>query len=215
MPTKQPTSIDPSMTPQATANPTTTTDKPTHDLRDVSDAQAVAMLRRWFDDYQAKPEEHSYFPSITRMFFKALKALADEDKERATTHGAGAVKSYLTQPVGIPEGIPTTLDVDDSYTVFRAVLQAVQTWQPDDRVLPNEAAHRALIEAAEALQIMARAQLTEMGPLVQAHRADKRAAQEWEHDRWMARSDPDRFMPAGSLLTTDQPESPATGARGE
>jgi len=105
-----------------------------------------------------------------------------------TTDTTKRSKSYLTQPVGIPEDIPTTLDVDDSYTVFRVVLHAVQTWQPDDQVLPNEAAHRALIDATEALQIMARAQLTAMGPLVQAHRDDDWAAQEWAFDRWLARS---------------------------
>jgi hypothetical protein len=188
--TQQPTHTDHAASQQADGDPTTTADASSHDPRDVSDAQAVAMLRRWFDDYQAHPEEHSYFPSIARMFFKSVKALDDEEKRRAATHRAGAVKSYLTQPVGSPEGIPTTLDVDDSYTVFRVVLHAVQTWQPDDQVLPNEAAHRALIEATEALQIMARAQLTEMGPLVQAHRDDDRAAQEWASDRWMARSQP-------------------------
>jgi len=105
-----------------------------------------------------------------------------------TTRTPERSKSYLTQPVGIPEGIPPTLDVDDSYTVFRVVLHAVQTWESDDQVLPNEAAHRALIDAIEALQIMARAQLTAMGPLVQAHHDDDRAAQEWAFDRWMARS---------------------------
>ncbi len=105
-----------------------------------------------------------------------------------TTDTTKRSKSYRTQPVGIPEGIPPTLDVDDSYTVFRVVLHAVQTWQPDDQVLPNEVAYRALIDATEALQIMARAQLTAMGPLVQAHRDDDWAAQEWAFDRWMARS---------------------------
>ncbi len=105
-----------------------------------------------------------------------------------TTRTPERSKSYRTQPVGIPEGIPPTLDVDDSYTIFHVVLHAVQTWQPDDEVLPNEAAHRALIDATEALQIMARAQLTAMGPLVQAHRDDDWATQEWAFDRWMARS---------------------------
>lgn len=187
--TQQPTPTDHAATQQPACD-LTTEDTRTPDPHALSDAQAVALLRRWFDDYQAHPEEHSYFPSIARMFFKSVKALDDEEKRRAATHRAGAVKSYLTQPVGSPEGIPTTLDVDDSYTVFRAVLHAVQTWESDDQVLPNEAAHRALIEAAEALQIMARAQLTEMGPLVKAHRDDDRAAQEWASDRWMARSQP-------------------------
>ncbi len=129
-----------------------------------------------------------------------------QDPHALSDAQAGAVKSYLTQLVGTLEGIPTTLDVDDSYTVFRAVLYAVQTWESDDQVLPNEAAHRALIEAAEALQIMARAQLTEMGPLVQAHRDNDRAAQEWAHDRWMARSQP-ACTPAGSIITTERSAS--------
>jgi len=205
MPTQQPTHTDHSTTQQNAGDPPTE-DAYTREPREVSDAQAVEMLRRWAEDAQAHPEAHRYFPSVARMFFKAITVLGDEDKARATAHGAGAVKSYLTQPVGIPEGIPTTLDVDDSYTVFRAVLQAVQTWQSNDRVLPNEAAHRALIEAAEALQIMARAQLAEMGPLVQAHRDDERAAEEWAYDRWRARSDPAR-TPAGATVASDGDES--------
>ncbi len=187
--TQQPTHTDHAASQQP-AGDSTSTDTRTQDLHARSDAQVVALLGQWVEDYQARPEDHSHFPSVVRMFFQAAKALADEEKRRAATHGAGTVKSYLTQPVGSPEGIPTTLDVDDSYTVFRVVLHAVQTWESDDQVLPNEAAHRALIEAAEALQIMARAQLTEMGPLVQAHRDDDRAAQEWASDRWMARSQP-------------------------
>jgi len=203
--TQQPTHTDDTTTQQNAGDPSTE-DTYTREPREVSDAQAVEMLRRWAEDAQAQPEAHRYFSSVARMFFKAVKILDNEDKRGATAHGAGAVKSYLTQPVGIPEGIPTTLDVDDSYTVFRAVLQAVQTWQSNDRVLPNEAAHRALIEAAEALQIMARAQLAEMAPLVQAHRDDNNAAEEWAYNRWMARNDPAR-TPAGSTAATERDES--------
>jgi len=210
--TQQPTSsndtppaIDHSAAPQAAGDPAPTRTPP-HDPHALSDAQAVALLRQWVEDYLAHPEEHSYVPSLGRMFFKAVTVLGDEDKGHAARHSAGAIKSYLTQPVGIPEGIPTTLDVDDSYTVFRAVLQAVQTWQSNDRVLPNEAAHRALIEAAEALQIMARAQLAEMAPLVQAHCDDERAAEEWAYDRWMARTQPAR-TPAGAIVASDGGES--------
>jgi len=206
MPTQQPTHTDDATTQQNAGAPTTTTDAPPQDPHALNDAQAVALLRQWVENYLAHPEAHSYVPSLARMFFKAVTILGDEGKGRAATHGAGAVKSYLTQPVGIPEGIPTTLDVDDSYTVFRVVLHAVQTWQPDNDVLPNEAAHRALIEAAEALQIMTRAQLAEMGSLVQAHRDDNSAAAEWAYDRWMARNDPAR-TPAGSTVATDGGES--------
>ncbi len=204
--THQPTPTDHAAPRQAAADSSTENTR-TQDLHARSDAQVVALLRQWVDDYQAHPEDHSHFPSIARTFFEAANAFADEEKRRTATHGgAGAVKSDLTQPVGTLEGVPTTLDVDDSYTVFRAVLYAVQTWESDVQVLPNEAAHRALIEAAEALQIMARAQLTEMGPVVQAHRDDDRAAQDWASDRWMARSQL-ACTPAGSIITTERSAS--------
>ncbi len=85
-------------TPTATESTTTTTpaadssteDTRTQDLHARSDAQVVALLRQWVEDYQAHPEEHSHFPSVARMFFEAVKALRDEEKRRAArgTHSA-------------------------------------------------------------------------------------------------------------------------------
>jgi len=67
-------------------------DASTQDLHARSDAQVVALLRQWVEDYQARPEDHSHFPSIARIFFEAAKALADEEKRRTATHRAGAAK---------------------------------------------------------------------------------------------------------------------------
>ncbi len=63
-------------------------DASTQGPHSLSDAQTVALLRQWVEDYQAHPEEHSYFPSVARMFFEAVKALADEEKRRTASHGA-------------------------------------------------------------------------------------------------------------------------------
>jgi len=152
----------------------------------LTDARAVALLRRWAEDAQKDPATHTYFPSLARAFFRILADEARREK-RQGARDTERRKSYKVQPVGIPESLPTTLDPEESYTVFRVVLEVVKGWESDDKVLPNEAAHRHLIQACEALAIMARAQPNEMGPLVQAHRDDDQAAQEWRHDRWMAR----------------------------
>ncbi len=167
----------------------------------LTDARAVALLRRWAEQAEADPAAHTYFPPLARAFFRIL---ADEAR-REKWQGARDTerrKSYEVQPVGIPESLPTTLDPDDSYTVFRVVLDVVKGWESDDKVLPNEAAHRHLIQACEALAIMARAQLNEMGPLVQAHLADARAAEDWRHDRWMARGRRDREAGAARTAAT-------------
>ncbi len=148
--------------------------------------RAAALLRRWAAQAEADPAAHTYFPSLARAFFRILADEARREK-RQGARDTERRKSYEVQPIGIPESLPTTLDPEDSYTVFRVVLEVVKGWESDDDVLPNEAAHRHLIQACEALAIMARAQLVEMGPLVQAHLDDDRAAQEWRHDRWMAR----------------------------
>jgi len=194
--------------PQAAGNPTITTHTPAPASDEMSDAQAVEMMRRWAEDAQANPEQHSSFIKVARIFIDTLAAEATRETQ-AAARGTGRLKSYHIQPEGIPAHRPTTLDPDDSYTVFRVVLHSVQTWQPDDDVLPNEAAHRTLIEAAEALIIMTRVQLAEMAPLVQAHRDDNAAAQEWADDRWMGRTQPAR-TPAGSIVATNATERGAS-----
>jgi len=190
--------------PQAADNPTITTHTPSRASDEMSNAQAVEMMRRWAEDAQTDPEQHSSFIKVARIFIDTLTAEATREKQHRA-RGTGHLKSYEVQPIGTPQAVATTLDPNDSYTVFRAVLHAVQTWEADERVLPNEAAHRALIEATQALAIMARAQLAEMTPIVQAHRDDNAAAQEWADDRWMGRTDPKR-APAGSIVATNATE---------
>jgi len=160
------------------------------DAQAMSDEEAVRLMRHWTEEALADPARHSYFPSLVRMLVTFLKtennrgALREADSTAATPRP----KSYELPPVGgIPDTAEVTLDVDDAYRVFSVVLEYVKAWQPDDHVLPNEVAHRRLIEAAQALEIMTRAQLSQMGSLVQAHRDDERAADEWMWDRWMER----------------------------
>ena len=179
----------------------------------MSDKRIVSMLRQWVEDAEKDLATHSYFPTLARVFFSLLSTgVAHLDREEPheaqdADRRARSGKRYQTQPVGIPQALDTTLDPDESYIVFHVVLDAVKAWEDEDKVLPNEAAHRRLIAAAQALEIMANAQLMEMGPLVEAHRADDEAANEWRRDRWFARSQPDRFTPAGSVVATGQPRA--------
>jgi len=115
-------------------------------------------------------------------------------------------KSYEVQPQGIPGQAPVTLDGEASYMLFNAIFDAIVAWDSDDEVLPNEAAYRRLLDLAEALVIATRAQLTAMGPLVAAHRADDHAAAEWKYDRWLAR----QSRPGDTTTTTGA--APAAGA---
>jgi len=85
--TQQPPHADHAATQQP-AGDSTSTDTRTQDLHARSDAQVVALLRQWVEDYQARPKDHSHFPSIARMFFEAANALADEEKRRTATHAA-------------------------------------------------------------------------------------------------------------------------------
>ncbi len=91
--TQQPTHTDHAASQQP-AGDSTSTDTRTQDLHARSDAQVVALLRQWVEDYQARPEDHSHFPSIARIFFEAAKAFADEEKRRTATPGA-AVEQHL------------------------------------------------------------------------------------------------------------------------
>ncbi len=157
----------------------------------LTDARAVDLLRRWIEDAQKDPATHTYFPSLARTFFQVLAREAERVKERAsrdTNHRA----SDTTQPVGVPSPAPVTLVGEEVYDVFNAVLDAVQAWTTDEEVLANDEAHRRLLRHLDALRIMAAAVIAADAPLVQAHLDDARAAQDWRHDRWMARSGPAR-----------------------
>jgi len=93
-----------------------------------------------------------------------------------------------------------TLAGEEVYDVFNAVLDAVQAWTTDEDVLANDEAHRRLLRHLDALRIMAAAVIAADAPLVRAHLDDARAAEEWRHDRWMARSRP---APAPDDTATD------------
>ena len=111
-------------------------------------------------------------------------------------------KSYTTQPVGIPGPASVTLADEEVYDVFNAVLDAVQSWTTDDDALPNNEAHRRLLRHLDALRIMTNAVIATDAPLVEAHLADARAAEDWRHDRWMARGRLDREGGAARTAAT-------------
>jgi len=164
----------------------------------LTDERAVDLLRRWIEDAQKNPATHTYFPSVARLFFQVLAHEAERVKERASRDTARR-KSYTTQPVGIPGPASVTLAGEEVYDVFNAVLDAVQSWTTDDHVLPNNEAHRRLLRHLDALRIVAAAVIAADAPLVQAHLDDARAAEDWRHDRWMARG---RFDQEGSAART-------------
>ncbi len=163
--------------------------------------RAVELLRRWVEDAQKDPATHTYFPSVARLFFRMLAHEAERVKERAS-RDTDRRKSYTTQPVGIPGPASVTLAGEEVYDVFNAVLDAVQSWTTDDDVLPNDEAHRRLLRHLDALRIMTSAVIAADAPLVQAHLADARAAEDWRHDRWMARGRRDREGGAARTAAT-------------
>ncbi len=168
---------------------------------DLTDERAVDLLRRWTEDAQKDPATHRYFPSVARMFFRVLAHEAERVKERAawdTERGA----SDTTQPLGVPGTASVTLAGEEVYDVFHAVLDAVQAWTTDDEVLPNNEAHRRFLRHLDALRIMTSAVIAADAPLVQAHLADARAAEDWRHDRWMARGRLDREGGAARTAAT-------------
>ncbi len=171
----------------------------------LTDARAVELLRRWAEQAEADPATHTYFPSVARTFFRMLAHEARREKwqgARDANHRA----SDTTQPVGIPSAAPVTLAGEEVYDVFNAVLDAVQSWTTDDHVLPNNEAHRRLLRHLDALRIMTTAVIAADAPLVQAHLADARAAEEWRHDRWMARGRRDREGSAARTAATTAQE---------
>jgi len=157
----------------------------------LTDERAVELLRRWVEVAQKDPATHTYFPSVARTFFQVLAHEAERVKERAS-RDTDRRKSYDTQPVGVPSFASVTLADEEVYDVFTAVLDAVQSWTTDDDVLPNDEAHRRLLRHLDALRIMTTAVIAADAPLTQAHLADARAAEDWRHDRWMARDRRDR-----------------------
>ncbi len=171
----------------------------------LTDERAVELLRRWVEVAQKDPATHTYFPSVARMFFQVLAHEAERVKERAS-RDTDRRKSYDTQPVGIPGPASVTLAGEEVYDVFNAVLDAVQAWTTDDDALPNDEAHRRLLRHLDALRIMTSAVIAADAPLVRAHLADARAAEDWRHDRWMARGRRDREAHAARTAATTAQE---------
>jgi len=171
----------------------------------LTDERAVELLRRWIEDAQKDPATHTYFPSVARIFFQVLAHEAERVKERAS-RDTDRRKSYTTQPVGIPTSAPVALAGEEVYDVFNAVLDAVQSWTTDDHVLPNNEAHRRLLRHLDALRTMTNAVIAADAPLVEAHLADARAAEDWRHDRWMARDRRDRECDAARTGATTAQE---------
>jgi len=167
----------------------------------LTDARAVDLLRRWAEQAEADPAAHSYFPPLARMFFQVLAHEAERVKER-TARDTDRRKSYATQPVGIPSAALVTLAGEEVYDVFHAVLDAVQAWTTDDHVLPNDEAHHRLLRHLDALRTMTNAVIAADAPLVRAHLDDTRAAEDWRHDRWMARGRFDREAGAARTAAT-------------
>ncbi len=167
----------------------------------LTDERAVDLLRRWIEDAQKDPATHTYFPSVARMFFQVLAHEGERVKERES-RDTDRRKSYTTQPVGVPGPAPVTLADEEVYDVFNAVLDAVQSWTTDDHVLPNNEAHRRLLRHLDALRTMTNAVIAADAPLVQAHLDDARAAEDWRHDRWMARGRRDREGSAARTAAT-------------
>ena len=167
----------------------------------LTDERAVDLLRRWIEDAQKDPATHTYFPSVARTFFQVLAHEAERVKERASRDADRGATSHV-QPVGIPGFASVTLAGEEVYDVFNAVLDAVQSWTTEDHVLPNNEAHRRLLRHLDALRIMTSAVIAADAPLARAHLDDARAAEEWRHDRWMARSGPARG-PAPDDTATD------------
>jgi len=171
----------------------------------LTDERAVSMLRRWAEQAEADPAAHSYFPSVARTFFRVLAHEAERER-RQQVHDANHRTSYDTQPVGVPSFASVTLAGEEVYDVFHAVLDAVQAWTTDEDVLPNNEAHRRLLRHLDALRTMTNAVIAADAPLVQAHLDDARAAEEWRHDRWMARGRRDREGGAARTASTTAQE---------
>ncbi len=205
--TQPPAQTEHSTTPQAASDPTTE-DTQTRDPRTVSDAQAVEMMRRWAEDAQADPEQHSSFIKVARIFIDTLTAEATREKQHRA-RGTGRLKSYEIQPVGVPSPASVTFNGDDIYDLFETLLAAVQAWRHSDDVIEDDDAIHHLLGLTHALTLLARARIKTSAPLTDAHRADERAAEEWTSDRWMGRSDPKR-APAGSIVATNATERSAS-----
>jgi len=154
---------------------------------ELSDAQAVSLMRRWVEEFQQDPAQHSYFPSIVRVIFKMLKDEAAREALRAADPAPTRPQSYEVQPVGIPDLADVTLDTDDAYRVFLTLLDAIKAWDYNEDPLKDYAARERLDDLLGALRIMNDGYMAAILPGVQAHRDDAAAAREWQHDRWVAR----------------------------
>lgn len=98
------------------------------------------------------------------------------------------MKSYETQPIGIPEVETGLLDMDDIDAVRDALYAAVCDWDKEPDAEACYEAYEYLADLLSALGIMTRATLAYMQPIHQAHQDDHRAAEEWKAARWRART---------------------------
>lgn len=174
--TQQPTHIDHAATQQPVGDPATE-DTRTQNPHAPSDAQAVALLRQWVEDYLAHPEEHSYFPSVARMFFEAVKARGDEEKRRTATHGA-AFEQHMTARrqaheqalVVLDRNGDVALDYGDGLHLITVLQRAIAT---HDICLFGDGSQEEPIDAREGFNQM-RQDATAL-----AHLAEVFCASEW------------------------------------
>lgn len=199
--TQQPPHTDHSTTPQSDGAPPTTDTR----AHEVSDGDAIDLMRRWAEGAQQDPARHASFIQVARIFIDTLADEARRETQKAA-RGTGRLKSYEIQPRGVPAPAAVTLDGDDIYDIFEALLTAVQAWDHSDDVIEDHDATVHLLGLTNALALMTRARITATAPFTNAHRDDDHAAEEWRSDRWMARNDPAR-TPAGSIVASDGGES--------
>ena len=161
--TQQPTHTDHAASQQP-AGDSTSTDTRTQDLHARSDAQVVALLRQWVEDYQARPEDHSHFPSIARMFFEAAKALGDEEKRRAATHAAVEASmvarkhAYDHALVALDDNDDVPVDYGDVLhimTVLQRAIAAVDPYVAGDMAGPYPDEYACFIDLANDARTLA------------------------------------------------------------
>jgi len=142
-----------------------TADAAAQDPHALSDAQAVALLRRWVEDYRAQPEEHSYLPSVARMFFEAAKNLRDEEKRRTATHGAMDARrqAYEEALVELDRNGDIVLDFGDGLHLITVLQRAIAAhditlFGYESREEPIDACHgyNEMQQDAEALAHLAK-----------------------------------------------------------
>ncbi len=174
------TATEPTTTPTTPAADSSTADAATQDPHALSDAQAVALLRRWVEDYPAHPEEHSYLPAVARMFFEAAKNLRDEEKRRTATPDGAAEASMVARKHAYDHALVALDDNDDVpvdygdvlhiMTVLQRAIAAVDPYVAGDMAGPYPDEYACFVDLANDARTLAE--------LAQAV-----AAREVRHDR--------------------------------